>query len=234
MLSRKRIIIGLFTILALQAFTTPSNAQYCWLWFGNIGEDTLVASINDEFTIDVWFEGGPFSDFYAALATNDSCIDERLGGTYYYPFTDWDDAGFLQPQPDTPFEGWTNQAFMGWADLFGGPNPWLYFDEPTLILDFKVHTVDDTSIVGITFNALYGQGCGNAYTSNYIYFFLRGDVNGDGRINGSDVTYLVRHFKGYNEIPWPYERADCNGDGNVMGNDVTYLVRYFRGVGPPP
>ncbi len=64
--------------------------------------------------------------------------------------------------------------------------------------------------------------------------FLPGDANGDGNVLGSDVTYLVRYFKGLGPAPNPILAGDTNGDCNVLGSDVTYLVRYFKGLGPAP
>jgi len=64
--------------------------------------------------------------------------------------------------------------------------------------------------------------------------FLPGDANGDGNVLGSDVTYLVRYFKGLGPAPNPLLAGDTNGDCNVLGSDVTYLVRYFKGLGSAP
>jgi hypothetical protein len=65
-------------------------------------------------------------------------------------------------------------------------------------------------------------------------YFLPGDANGDGRLIGSDVTYLVQYFAGRNPAPDPFYAGDANGDCEIIGSDVTYLVTYFRGIGPAP
>lgn len=58
-----------------------------------------------------------------------------------------------------------------------------------------------------------------------------GDVNGDGRINGKDLTMIRRaisggfDLSGYNE-----EVADVNNDGKVNGKDLT-LIRKYISVG---
>lgn len=57
---------------------------------------------------------------------------------------------------------------------------------------------------------------------------LKGDLNGDGKINGKDVTYLARNianWTGYESLD--EAAADVNGDGKVNGKDVTYLARYI-------
>ncbi len=68
--------------------------------------------------------------------------------------------------------------------------------------------------------------------------YVPGDVNGDFQVMGSDVTYLVRYFKGLGlpppvEVNGFYPGADANGDCQNRGGDVTYLVAFFKG-GPPP
>lgn len=64
--------------------------------------------------------------------------------------------------------------------------------------------------------------------------FIPGDANGDGRLIGSDVTYLVSFFRGIVPPPVPLLAGDANGDCSVVGSDVTYMVNYFRGTGNPP
>ncbi|MBO4814067.1 MAG: leucine-rich repeat protein [Muribaculaceae bacterium] len=49
-----------------------------------------------------------------------------------------------------------------------------------------------------------------------------GDVNGDGKVNVSDVTTLINMILGV--IPKDTTRGDINGDGNVNVSDVTALV----------
>ena len=57
---------------------------------------------------------------------------------------------------------------------------------------------------------------------------LRGDVNGDGRVNVSDVTALINMILGV--IPKDEARADINGDGKVNVSDVTALINIILGV----
>ena len=55
-----------------------------------------------------------------------------------------------------------------------------------------------------------------------------GDVNGDGKVNVSDVTMLVNMILGV--VPKDEERADVNGDGKVNVSDVTALVNIILGI----
>ena len=53
----------------------------------------------------------------------------------------------------------------------------------------------------------------------------RGDVNGDGSVNISDVTTLIDLLLGGSTISNP--AADCNQDGSVNISDVTALIDYL-------
>ena len=56
----------------------------------------------------------------------------------------------------------------------------------------------------------------------------RGDVNGDGRMNVSDVTMLINMILGI--TPVDAARADLNGDTKVNVSDVTSLINIILGV----
>ena len=59
-------------------------------------------------------------------------------------------------------------------------------------------------------------------------FVLPGDVNGDGRVNVSDVSELINMILGI--TPVNMELADINGDGRVNVSDVTALINIILGV----
>ena len=58
--------------------------------------------------------------------------------------------------------------------------------------------------------------------SLYIPTFTRGDVNGDGVINVTDVTMLIT--MAMNETGADNPAADVNGDGLINVTDVTTLI----------
>ena len=63
----------------------------------------------------------------------------------------------------------------------------------------------------------------------HVIEFLPGDVNGDGRINGTDVSLLRRYIAGgYNTTINEYA-ADVNADGRRNGTDVSWIRRYIAG-----
>ena len=55
--------------------------------------------------------------------------------------------------------------------------------------------------------------------------FVRGDVNGDGSVNISDVTALIDLLLGGGTISNP--AADCNQDNGINISDVTALIDYL-------
>ena len=57
---------------------------------------------------------------------------------------------------------------------------------------------------------------------------LPGDVNGDERVNVSDITTLVNMILGVTEMNQVY--ADVNGDGRVNVSDVTALIYIILGI----
>ena len=59
-------------------------------------------------------------------------------------------------------------------------------------------------------------------------FVLPGDVNGDGRVNVSDVSALINMILGtteMNEIA-----ADVNGSGKVNVSDISALINIILGI----
>lgn len=115
--------------------------------------------------------------------------------------------------------------------------------------------ISDQAPIGITIpiefqNDPYWQsywGHYNAYTQDGVNFIqpnivsgwiltglLRGDVNRDGVVDGSDVVYLINYLFIGGPAPDPLELGDANCDGVVNGGDVVYLINYLFIGGPPP
>jgi hypothetical protein len=69
--------------------------------------------------------------------------------------------------------------------------------------------------------------------------YLKGDINGDGQTNGSDVLYAVSYFKGGQlptidcdcpDVAHPFFAAgDVNGSCTFNGMDIVYYVMYLKG-----
>ena len=68
---------------------------------------------------------------------------------------------------------------------------------------------------------VFGESEPHHFTVNMT--FIRGDVNGDGSVNISDVTALIDLvLSGVINNP----AADCNQDGGISISDVTALIDY--------
>ena len=66
-------------------------------------------------------------------------------------------------------------------------------------------------------------------------FVQRGDVTADGRIDASDVVYLINYlFVTGSPEPIPIEAGDVNCDGKINASDVVYLINYLFVAGSPP
>ena len=57
---------------------------------------------------------------------------------------------------------------------------------------------------------------------------IPGDVNGDGRVNVSDVSALINMILGLTTMD--NDRADVNGDGRVNVSDVSALINIILGI----
>ena len=64
--------------------------------------------------------------------------------------------------------------------------------------------------------------------------FILGDANDDGKIDVSDVIYLVNYLFIDGPEPEPLEAGDANSDDKIDIADVVYLINYLFLDGPPP
>ena len=57
--------------------------------------------------------------------------------------------------------------------------------------------------------------------------FQRGDVNGDGNVNISDVTALINYLLSHNATGLNLDAANCNQDSTINISDVTALINFL-------
>ncbi|MBS7262405.1 MAG: hypothetical protein KIG36_02225 [Eubacteriales bacterium] len=61
--------------------------------------------------------------------------------------------------------------------------------------------------------------------------WMLGDLNGDGRINASDNTAMLRHIKGTKTLTgYALVCGDLNADGRVNASDNTAMLRHIKGT----
>ncbi|MBQ7255468.1 MAG: dockerin type I repeat-containing protein [Oscillospiraceae bacterium] len=58
---------------------------------------------------------------------------------------------------------------------------------------------------------------------------LYGDANGDGVVNGKDITLMRRFFAGGYNVTIKESLCDVNGDEAINGKDLTLIRRYLVG-----
>ena len=111
---------------------------------------------------------------------------------------------------------------------FGRTNATIRYMQPTLNDGLTI-----TKPVGAYFNSdgtVVGANGSPIYNQSVIISkpaFARGDVNGDGSVNISDVTVLIDYLLNGNTSGVNISAADCNQDGSVNIGDVTVLIDYL-------
>jgi uncharacterized delta-60 repeat protein len=94
--------------------------------------------------------------------------------------------------------------------------------------------VDGESKVYVTGYSIGPDGDYDYATIKYFQF-LRGDANGDGIVDISDIVYLLNYLFVDGPAPVPVlEAGDATCDGVVDASDVVYLLNYLFVSGPPP
>lgn len=150
---RKSILfLGLFIMIcSIASAQTPGY----FLTFGNPDGSDIVVSIDMDLELPVWYASpaGNLADsvnfLHIALACNDSVISGHNGGFFMFPLSSWDDASFLGPSQDNNLPGYSYVGILGFADLGGGPNPFLNTNGDTIqIAAFRMHTANNLNFVG--------------------------------------------------------------------------------------
>ncbi len=193
-------IIAVFIALTLAFIPRTCYAQdqdSIFLWYGNVDGSALNVNINERVYIDLYIytpENVYADACHFCLGASDQYIDSLLSNNeriFYYPFTEWDMAVFLEPEnevPDMP-EGWSSQSFLGFAHLYGY-GPWLHNDAPTLGMSYVVKTADNPANIGDDANAI-GLGLHPTMTCSWA-----GDTLGLNNFFVSEQFSLFRFDSG--------------------------------------
>lgn len=156
----------LFLIAGVSSITMaqdPGNPDS--MIIGNMDGTPFLAGLNTQITIPVYLKTDDSISFmHLPVATDDSFIVSRDGGTLYPPLSLWDDASFLNPDSNSPIVGWTSQSILGFAFLFPPEDPqnYLYTDYQWWhIADFVMTTTSDISVLGDTTYTMEGLNPAN-------------------------------------------------------------------------
>ena len=57
---------------------------------------------------------------------------------------------------------------------------------------------------------------------------LKGDVNGDGKVNAADVTTIYNYIANPEATGLTLDKVDINGDGNINSTDITDLYNIIQ------
>ena len=64
--------------------------------------------------------------------------------------------------------------------------------------------------------------------------FIRGDANGDLKIDAGDIVYLINYLFRNGPAPSPLEAGDVECSGTINAGDIVYLLNYLFRSGPAP
>lgn len=199
------------------------------VWAGNsvsLSVDLKNTQPAERIVVPIRFEDEPLIEFDSATTGARTAYFERLRNIVYDPTNNryaWellaDDGGGSPPLP-----AGSGEVLRLWFTVDPGAA------EGTLN---TVDSADGSTILEIT----------SPYTTYqlpsiaggiFVRVSQRGDVNGDGAIDISDLVYLVSYMFSFGPAPVTPKSSDVAGDGGTDISDLIYLVEYMFNGGPPP
>lgn len=97
------------------------------------------------------------------------------------------------------------------------------FKYPVVILNKNGGTMADTAVV-----ATGATVCLAADQNEKVVIVMRGDVNGDGKVNTTDYVRIKSYFLKTVQLTGAYaSAADCDGDGKITTADYLRVKSYF-------
>lgn len=227
----RRVITLLLTVaMALSLVVVASASQTVYL---RVDEEQSGNTVTYTFTLDA-----SKCDGVAAM----EFIVETTGLTYakekeYYP----EGAELKRVFQPESFNGGGNKPLGFYPDTnkflaFGGSaaeGRILKGEVKVVALTYNINASNyDLKVTG--FKACYDGEQAKLTTTRYNCVIgdgvLKGDVNGDGKVNGTDALWVSQYFVGARQLTDAQKTAaDVNHDGKINGTDALWIAQYFVG-----
>jgi hypothetical protein len=203
--------------------STPNDRSYLWT-VPNTPSESCLVKISDA------KDGNPadMSDAYFAIISQPTiAVKSPNGGQTWTIGTihdiTWDHFCFS----DSVIIEYTTDNGATWDTVVDtttndGVYAWMIPDTPSDSCLVRISHIGD-SIPSDVSDSLFA-----------IVTWIRGDANGDGVIDVSDVVYLLNYLFINGPAPEPLEAGDATCDGMVDASDVVYLLNYLFVGGPAP
>ena len=105
----------------------------------------------------------------------------------------------------------------------------------TIVIYDSAETISETATI-YGYEGSTAEAYAEKYDRDFTAFppeYIRGDVNGDGKVDSDDAIYLLRHTMLSAQYPIN-QNGDMNGDGKVDSDDAIYLLRHTMLPGTYP
>jgi len=236
-------LLLLIAVMLIIVLTTNIVLADVWVnvWYGNLDGSPIEANIGELVDIDIYIQTSEetyVGDIHLCLGTQDRYVDSLLSleyGEYYYPFTEWDTLFFYEPfgSPPNP-EGWSSQSVVAICEFYAPfESPAMHFVDPTLALKMVVKTVNDSSLLGGTYDCL-GHG-----VHPFLGYLVCGDTCGmviplteyyspiyisDGTDIGNENQDVPREYGIFQNYPNPFNAITSFEYGLPEDSHVTIII----------
>ena len=233
----RRVITLLLTVaMALSLVVVASASQTVYL---RVDEEQSGNTVTYTFTLDASNSNGVGAmEFYVetkGLSLTEKPVYNNRGTQL--------DAVFKVADGEAgtgDYRFYENQKyFIAWGGNSTLSTPRVLRGEVVLVA--LTYTITDSSNYGLTVKSGSFKACysgDKAMTDPYTCKVrtgdvMKGDVNGDGKVNTMDVSRLYAHVRGTNPLSdEQLANADVNGDGKINTMDVSRLYAHVRGTNP--
>ena len=128
--------------------------------FGNFDGTPILAGLNSQIVVPVYLRTDDSVIFvHVPLATDNNYVATRNGVQFFPPLSLWDDISYLNPDQNSPIQGYTSQSFLGFAYMQDPVDPqnFLYTGNQWWhIANYRLTTTGDISVLGDT--TYFAQG----------------------------------------------------------------------------